>query len=92
MLDIDEELQQFNLANRYRMVYYNDLLYENVGKNRALFSGHFLRGSYVENIGPRLRPTSRLVLEEHLEHDGFRRRRHRVNSIQFLVEQGSLFS
>lgn len=49
------------------------------GENGALLFGHFLRGSHVEDIGPGFRFTPRFVFEEHLEHDGFRRRRHRVN-------------
>ena len=49
-----------------------------LGENGAVFSGHLLRGSNSKNFSPGLCIASRIVFEEYLEHDGFRRRRHRV--------------
>lgn len=54
------------------------------GKNGAVLFGHLLRRVGAENIGTGLRITPRLLFEEHLEHDGFRRRRYRVNRLVFL--------
>ena len=48
------------------------------GKNGALLFGHLLCGVDLENIGSGIRFASGLLSEEYLEHDGFRRRRHRV--------------
>ena len=57
----------------------NDFYLPFTGENRAVFFGHFLCGVHFKNISSWFRPTPWIVLEKHLEHDGFCRRRHRVN-------------
>ena len=49
------------------------------GSDGAVFSRHFLRRSHLENFSFGLCTASRILLKKYLEHDGFRRRRYRVN-------------
>ena len=55
------------------------LLMTLIGSDGAVFSRNFLRRSHLENFSFGLCTASRILLEKYLEHDGFRRCRHRVN-------------